>query len=283
MYKRQVKDFNLVQDAKGGPIPDTCDAIAILGPTKGFFPQETKLIEDYLAKGGRAVVAIDLDIKGGEPIGDLLPVLARWHIKPLKSMIVDPVSQRFNLDASVPVISTYSKENAITKDFQISSFFPLTRPLEVIAGAPAGMNVQWLAKTLPVSWAETDLAGLARGAVSQNAGVDTAGPLTAAVAVEGKLKDSKATRNTRMVVFGTSQFATNNFGRIGGNLDFFVNSISWALEDESLISIRAKEDGPGKIELSQKQGTFIFLATVIVIPLLISAAGVAVWAVRRKL
>ena len=109
------------------------------------------------------------------------------------------------------------------------------------------------------------------------------GPLNAAIAIEGKVKDSKAARNTRMVVFGSSNFATNNFARYAGNLDFMMNAVSWVMEDESLISIRAKEEGPGKIELSQKSGTFIFLLTVIVIPLLIAAAGLGIWIVRRRL
>jgi ribose transport system substrate-binding protein len=40
-------------------------------------------------------------------------------------------------------------------------------------------------------------------------------------------------------------------------LDFFLNSISWALEDESLISIRSKDDESGKVELSQNEGIVI--------------------------
>src|SRR5690606_30547776 len=112
---------------------------------------------------------------------------------------------------------------------------------------------------------------------------DKAGPHNAAVAVEGKLKDSKATKNTRLVVFGTSYFATNNYSRRGSNLDFFLNAASWLMEDENLISIRSKEDGPGKVELSQKQGIIIFWLTILVMPVLISGTGIAVWARRRKL
>jgi ABC-type uncharacterized transport system involved in gliding motility auxiliary subunit len=66
-------------------------------------------------------------------------------------------------------------------------------------------------------------------------------------------------------------------------MDLFQNSVNWAMEDESLISIRPKEDGAGKVELSQKGGTFIFLVTVILIPLLVAAGGVVIWAVRRRM
>jgi hypothetical protein len=55
------------------------------------------------------------------------------------------------------------------------------------------------------------------------------------------------------------------------------------MEDESLIAIRAKEEGPGKVELSQKSGTFIFLLTVILIPLAVAVSGLVIWIVRRRL
>jgi ABC-type uncharacterized transport system involved in gliding motility auxiliary subunit len=109
------------------------------------------------------------------------------------------------------------------------------------------------------------------------------GPLDAAIAVEGKQKDSKAPRNTRLVVFGTSNFANNNFSRYGANSDFFLNATAWVMEDESTISIRAKDEGASRVELSQKQGMFIFLLTVIVIPVSIAVAGIVVWVLRRRL
>ena len=103
------------------------------------------------------------------------------------------------------------------------------------------------------------------------------------MAVSGKLKDSKAPRDTRIVVFGSSNFANNNYSRYGSNSDLFLNSVGWIMEDESMISIRAKEEGAGLIEMSQKQGVVIGLLTVFVIPLMIAVAGVLVWVVRKRM
>jgi len=276
----EIKDLNLMQETK---VPDTCDAIAILGPTKAFFDPEIKAIKAYLANGGRAVIASDINLKGGEFAPELNAVLADWHIKPLTALVVDPLSRMLGVDASVPILATYSKDSPITKDFQINCFFPFARPLEIIPGAPSDMKLQWLAQTTPKSWGVMDLGSLTRGEVRFNQGKDKAGPITTAIAVEGKQKDSKAPRATRLVVFGTSHFATNYYSRYGGNLDFFLNATSWVLEDESLISIRAKEEGPGKLELTAKQGMSILLLTVLFIPAIVAGAGVFVWWRRRKL
>jgi ABC-type uncharacterized transport system involved in gliding motility auxiliary subunit len=90
-------------------------------------------------------------------------------------------------------------------------------------------------------------------------------------------------RDTRLVVFGSSQFANNQYSRFGGNLDLFLNSVSWALEDESLISIRSKDDETGKIELSQNEGILIFWLSVVIIPILIAIFGIVIWMRRKKL
>jgi ABC-type uncharacterized transport system involved in gliding motility auxiliary subunit len=277
-----LTDLNLVQEAK---VPDTCDGIAIIGPSKAFFAPELKILSDYLDNGGRAIVALDINIKGAEPDPELIHLLSKWSVQVDTALVVDPASRAFGVDASVPVIAIYSKENPIVKDFRIQdmSYFPFLRPLEVIPGAPASLKVQWLAQTTSKSFGVTDMKELASGAVTFHQGRDKMGPLDAAIAVEGKQKDSKAPRNTRLVVFGTSNFANNNFSRYGANSDFFLNATAWVMEDESTISIRAKDEGASRVELSQKQGMFIFLLTVIVIPVSIAVAGIVVWVLRRRL
>lgn len=276
----EVKDVNLAQEGK---LPENCDAIAVVGPMKSLFEPEVKMIREYLANGGRAIIASDLNIKGGELSPEISQILQDWYVKPAWAVIVDPLSRMFGVDAAAPIVATYSKEHAITRDFQANSMFPFVRPLDVMPGAPAELKVQWIGQTTPKSWAVTDPKQLASGEVKFSEGKDRQGPLSIAVAVEGKQKDSKAPRNTRLVAFGSSHFATNNYSRFGGNLDLFLNAASWVMEDESLISIRAKEDEAGKIELSQKAGSAIFLTTVILIPLLTAITGVVIWVRRRKL
>ncbi len=277
-----TKEFTLAQEAK---IPADCSAIAILGPTKAFFDPEVKAIRDYLAGGGRALIALDVSIKGTETSPELVAVLKDWYIGVGNALIIDPLSKMLGVDAAVPIVATFSKENPIAKEFtaQQNCYFPFTRPLDVIAGAPADLKIQWIAKTTPKSWAETDFKELGAGKVQFTKGADKEGPLTTMMAVEGKLKGSTTATKTRLVVFGTSVFASNNYSRFGANVDLFLNSASWVLEDESLISIRSKEEGPGKVELSQQAGKFIFLLTVILIPLSIAIGGIVMWVIRKKL
>jgi len=280
-----VKEFHIIRDAKDGKIPDTCDALLVAGPTSAWFDKEIAALKQFLADGGRAVIGFDFNIQGKEYAPELAALLKDWFLKPLNQMIVDPTSRMLGADASIPIVANYSREHAITKDIPATAFstFAFSRPIETLSGAPTELKITTLGKTTDNSWAIADVSQLRSGRIELDPARNKKGPFPVAVSVDGKLKDSKAKRATRLVVFGSALFATNQFARFGGNLDFFMNSLSWVLEDESLISIRAKEEGAGKVELTQRTGSVIFLVTVLLAPLLIAGAGVTFWLVRRRL
>ena len=276
----ELKELNVLQEGK---IPETCDGITIVGPTKSFSAQEVDLVKNYLLAGGRAVVAIDLDLNGGGYAPELATLMQDWFIKLETKLIVEPVSRMLGFDESFALLVNFAKDHSIVQDFQgINCLFPLTRPITILSGQPAEMRVQWLAQSTPKSLAVAD-THLSQGQIRVNPETDKAGPFNAAVAAEGKLAAQKGTKATRLVVFGSSSFANNNYARLMGNADFFANAVSWALEDDNLISIRAKEDEPAALTLSTQTGTFIFLLVVIFLPLSIAILGFVVWFVRRRL
>ncbi|NDD91467.1 hypothetical protein EBZ37_05220, partial [bacterium] len=64
----QVRDLNLLTEGK---IPTTCSALAIWGGSTAWFPQELAFLKKYLDEGGRALVAIDVDLRGNDPLAEL--------------------------------------------------------------------------------------------------------------------------------------------------------------------------------------------------------------------
>jgi ABC-type uncharacterized transport system involved in gliding motility auxiliary subunit len=274
------KELTLPQESS---IPAECSALIMMGTTKALFPAELKMLDAYLNGGGRLGIGLDAAITQVDQTKELKTLLEKWGIEVKPGLIIDPVSKMLGVDASVPIIAQFNKQQSIVKDFAQQCYFPFTRPIDVLTPAIPGIKADWLGKTTPKSWDELDMASIKKGTVKYDAGIDVQGPLTVAVAISGKAKDSKATRDTRIVALGTSQFANNQYTRFGGNLDLFLNSVSWAIEDESMISIRSKEDEAGNIELSQNQGILIFWISVILAPLFISILGIVIWVRRKKL
>jgi ABC-type uncharacterized transport system involved in gliding motility auxiliary subunit len=86
---------------------------------------------------------------------------------------------------------------------------------------------------------------------------------------------------SRIVAYGTSSLAANQFLNLQGNRDFFLNTVSWLAEEEDQISIRPKDTRSAPVFLSAQQGQAVFLLPVVVLPALVLAGGI-VAVVRRR-
>src|SRR5213079_3479908 len=138
-----------------------------------------------------------------------------------------------------------------------STLFPLTRSMSMVTPLPKGVSWDPLARTSEQSWGETNRDELQRG-VAKPDPADPKGPLTvAAVATKDK---------ARLVVFGTSSLASNQFLNIQGNRDLFLNTVSWLAEQEDLISIRPKDSRQNPIVLTSAQSNLVLWLPLAVLP-----------------
>jgi len=278
----EAKNINLLEEGK---IADDCSVVLILGPTKAFFDKEMTLLQGWIDSGGRALIALDPNIKSAT--GDNLEMkklLDDWFIKVNHDLVLDPTSRLLGVNASVPLVGMYNKDHPITKDFQAASLFALASSAEIKNGAPASLKTWWLARSTPKAFSKKDFKEIATGRVTLDEKKDIPGPHTMAIALEGsRTADKKASRPTRLVVMTTSKVATNQWINHGGNLDMFLNSVSWLADDENLISIRPKDEGMVVPSLTQTEARYIQLLTMILIPGGVLLLGLVVWLRRRKL
>ena len=87
---------------------------------------------------------------------------------------------------------------------------------------------------------------------------------------------------SRLVVFGNSNFATDGLFELQLNSDVFLNSVSWlSKEEEEGFSIRPKEQQNRRVNLSQGQAAALGWSALLFVPLLgFSTAGIMWW--RRR-
>jgi ABC-type uncharacterized transport system involved in gliding motility auxiliary subunit len=163
-----------------------------------------------------------------------------------------------------------------------------------VTGNQNGRFPQTLVETSPSSWAETDIKKLTTsGEVQRELDKgDKSGPVSLAAAVSapvettpppaaGAKPDDTRKPETRIAVFGDSDFVANQWLGIPGNKDLFLNSINWLAQQENMIAVRPRDPEDRRITLRRDQQTYIFWLTVLVIPGLILLAGVQTWWRRR--
>lgn len=256
-------------------VPEDASVLIVAGPRKALFPVELEKITEYLKKGGGVLFMLDPD--GAE---ELALFLKDWNIEIGDDVIIDRLSRLFGAGYTTPVVSEY-EAHEITKKFKYATFFPMARSVTPGPAAKSGYNVQSLAKTSPSSWAEKDYKS---ERVEYNEGKDAVGPVSVGVAAEvspeGKDGEEKE-KTSRIVVFGDSDFAKNQFLQLSGNRDLFLNTVNWLAKEEDLITIRPKEAESSRISLSRKDGVNLFIISVIFYPAVLLAAGIFVWYRRR--
>ena len=87
-------------------------------------------------------------------------------------------------------------------------------------------------------------------------------------------------RPTRLVVFGDSDFVSNN-ALLAGNVDFFMSALNWLLEREELMAISSKAVEQTRLVMNRFQLRVVLWIVVVVLPLLVALVGGLVWVRRR--
>ena len=192
-------------------MPADAQALVIAGPVAAFTDGESKLVKEWVEKGGKVVAMVDPGAQSG-----LESAFESWGIHVGKDEVIDPEAQ----NPEVAIAQTYA-EHPITQPrsspFALATIFPVARSVSKAAAAPSTWTVTELAKTGPRAWGET--GSLSSGQVKFDPGQDLKGPVSLAVS-------STKGAESRVVVVGNSLFASNGYYKLSGNKDFALNALS---------------------------------------------------------
>jgi ABC-type uncharacterized transport system involved in gliding motility auxiliary subunit len=277
-------------------VPADASVLIVAGPRTDFFPPEMDMLKRYLARGGKVFFLLDPPAKGDDrDVPGLIAFLKEWGIEVGTNVVVDAsgMGQLLGTGPEVPVAAKY-QAHAITDRFNLITAYRLARSVAPLSGGTSGKFAQTLVETSPASWAETDFKLLnTTGQVTQDLDKgDKAGPVSLAAAVSSPATDTPAPAagakpedttkpETRIVVFGDSDFASNSGLAIQGNRDLFMNAVNWLAQQENLIAIRPRDPQDRRVTLTNDQQRRIFWLTIFIIPGLILFAGIQTWWRRR--
>lgn len=282
-------------------IPKDATVVVVAGPKRKLFDQEVKALSDYLKQGGSLLLMIDPNTEPG-----LNSLLKDWGVQLDNRLAVD-ASALEGFGPAVPVVTQYG-DHPITKDFSNGiSFYPLARPVNITP--ISGIQATSLLITNEQSWAESDLESQD---LQFNPESDRQGPLTLGVALSrqvqapSKSKQSatatspeaspkpsptnspavaesdKKPAESRLVVVGDADFATDGLFEQQLNGDVFLNSAVWlSKQDEQLLSIRPKEAKNRRINLTPQQANILGLTSLLLVPLIGFGTAAILWWQRR--
>jgi ABC-type uncharacterized transport system involved in gliding motility auxiliary subunit len=290
----EVAPLALAQEAK---MPDDATVVVIAGPKSDLLPQEMTAIKSYLARGGKLMLMIDPPDPDtlNTSLTSLIELARSWGADVGTTIVID--EQSYN-NLVVPVVVNYPRHPVTDRFNGVMTAYPLARSVIPVEGGSEGKFAQKLLETSPRSWAETDLKMLfetKKPAPNPDKG-DKAGPVAIATATSAPATEAPAAPpanagsppaaeapkpETRVIVIGDSDFASNSIISFQGNKDLYLNMVNWLAQQENLIAIRAKDPADRRIDMMPEQEVGLRWVTLLVIPALLFANGIRVWWKRR--
>ncbi|MEO5821765.1 MAG: DUF4350 domain-containing protein [Vicinamibacteraceae bacterium] len=277
-------------------VPADAAALVIAGPTRDYLAPEIESLRRYLNKGGKALIMLDPpDTAEAPPLTNLVALAAEWGVDVGNNVVVDQssIGQAVGRGPGAPVVVAYPG-HPITERFRYMTLFPLARSVTPAAGG--GRNAQPLFQTSAQSWAESDVKALAeRRPVSLDAG-DQQGPVVLGAAISlpapeapppappkpgQNPADQPKPAETRLVIVGDSDFASNDAIGFEGNSNLFVNALNWISEQENLIAIRPKAPDDRRVTMTEDQLRLVGWVSLIFVPGAVFGIGVYTWWRRR--
>ena len=273
-------------------VPAEASVVVLAGPTSDLLPEEVDALRRYLDRAGKLMVLLDpLVGEGVAPTPNVEALVEEWGITLGNDVIVDVSGA--TTEPSIAVAASYPT-HAITDRFATLTIYPVARSVEPVSGGANGRLAQTVVETSPRSWAEVDLATLTgdQGIEMNPERGDKPGPVSIAAAVsapagsppatEAATPDPEApTQETRVAVFGDSDFGTNAYGGVLGNPNLFANAVSWLAQQENLIAIRPRAPEDRRVTMTARQQQLVVLTSVLVVPALVFVAGIYTWWRRR--
>jgi ABC-type uncharacterized transport system involved in gliding motility auxiliary subunit len=280
--------------AQKAEVPSDATALVIAGPKADLLQPEADALKKYLDRGGKVFCMVEPPLKDQAALPNLFAVLKDWGFDVGENVVVDtnPVGQLLGTGELAPVAARYPPHPIVSK-FRLITAYPTARSVKPLATPPNGRSPQTFIETSAAAWGETDIKAILEekpieatkdkdvmGPVPLGAALSTTAP--APPAPSGKAPAADAPKpETRIVVIGDSDFATNNYLGISGNRDMFLNVVNWLAQQENLISIRPKDPDDRRLTMSAAAQRNITWLSWLGIPAIVFGLGIVGWARRR--
>ncbi len=296
----EVEEVNFT-DTSG--VPEDISTLMIIAPKDSVSERDLNYLDEFVKRGGKILAALNRvegdfqTSKGSEVKTNFFDWFKKYGITVEKNFIVDTkcsnvmVRQQqgifvMNTPVSfpyIPVISTFAK-HPITEGLE-AVVMPFVSAVKV-EPKDTTIKVYRLAKTSEKSGVKTP--PLFFDVMRQWRPSDFLNPsLTVAVALEGKLAGDN---ESRMVVFGDGDFATNGEGNQAqqlqaDNVSLMVNAVDWLSDDTGLIALRTKGVSSRPLDVNLEDGTKAVIKYVnFLLPILmIIIYGIIRFQTKRKI
>ncbi len=254
-------------------IPDDCAVLVIAGPVKSLTSDEVETIKGYLKNNGRALILTNPNFPP-----EMKALMSPWGITVEEGTLIDTASY------AAPSLESPSVPRTRNQLGLSATYFPGATAIIPEEEIPENLQIAPLVWTSQDSWLEKNYDPDNEPVFDED--VDIEGPLAigiliATAAPEGAEEELPEEEQTRLVVIGDSDFATNRHFLNGNNSDLFLTSVNWLTVGTELISIDRKVLQTRRLIIGPEEARFLNISSIGLLPVIILVIGGVIWWRRR--
>ncbi|CEJ45759.1 GldG family protein [Umezakia ovalisporum] len=309
--------LNLVEKSQ---VPQDAAVVVIAGPKQELFDNELKALQDYLNGGGNLLLMIDsntdtnldsllqkwgvrldnrlaVDISGaGVGLGPAVPIVTNYGQHPITKDFRNGISfyrlaRPLDITSVDGIESTTLLETKAYPDSWAESDLnseKLEFDSETDIPGPLTLGVA-LRRTIPAKTNPPQASPTPSPTTTNETNPPQASP-TPSPATTNETKSNSPTEDkpeepkneSRLVVIGDSDFATDGLFTQQLNGDVFLNSVTWlSQQDQQPLSIRPKEPRNRRINLNVLQANVLAFSSLLILPFIGLMTATIIWWKRR--
>lgn len=267
--------FNII---KSGNIPEDCAVLMINAPTSDFTINELNIIYEYLNNGGELFITLGVT---AEEMPNFADLLSNYGIADSRRMVIEGDANYVYQQNPYYLVPTLSADHAVSSrlaETNTSVFMPFAMSIDLLETKRSTVDIQAFAVTSGASYSKS----IAQMSSYQKTEEDPSGPFAIGAAITDI--DMEGTpEGVKVVILGSETVMETEINSIvnGGNFGLVMNSLDWLIGNDT--SLRSKSLGMDEyLQLTQSKAIVIMGVCVIVIPVAILIAGLAVVLRRRN-
>jgi hypothetical protein len=257
-------------------IPQDASAVLIVAPRRALRPESISALADYLSRGGSLVALLE----PGPPT-QLEALLGEFGFELPDGLVIDPASGPVaGAHPGVnPLVESYA-DHPVTRGLDATrmTLFLTARPVAAVRKPERDDMLRDLVFTSPSSWLANNVDAVLRGFAPERG--DHEPERRHQLVASGRYPRGDV--EARIVVFGDSDFATNQFLRALYNMDLALNAVKWATHRDVETTLLPKPWTPDQRPLTPQQTLEMLYAVGLLLPELLLIGGGVIWLRRRS-
>ena len=254
-------------------IPEDAECIIITAPKSDFSKEDTNKVNDYLNKGGNAMLSVG---STNAPLDNLNGVLSTYGISVSRDVVVETSSTGYyqNPFYILPTVQSTDITSVIPENYYL--FMPYSVALKKDTADEKNVLTTLLSSSSG-AYAKVDLENAATFEKEEN---DSMGPFDLGVLSERTLENG----SSKVVVYSSDSIFTDDADSMvsGANKKLFNSTVNTLADIDTGVSIPIKNYETATITVPQLQMVIISMVILIAIPVIMLVSGIVIVIKRRK-